>query len=172
MIYEQVFINGKGENLPKISGQYFVNRSGLMSIMDFYINKSEMMWLKEVRWWVKPLPEPAQGMPTDEDVMLYFANYCKNSREMRVNYQDFTRGLVLEFAKWFKSRLTPSKEELRKDEVIVSVRYIQKFVMPNKKYPVTYIIDEHGNKINRLTRLKGKELTENQIKELFKAELI
>ena len=162
MIYEQVFINGKGENLPKISGQYFVNRSGLMSIMDFYINKSEMMWLKEVRWWVKPLPEPAQGMPTDwEQIKSDYIEYNKKS------FRD-----LWEIFDWFKSRLTPNKEELRKDEVIVSVRYIQKFVMPNKKYPVTYIIDEHGNKINRLTRLKGKELTENQIKELFKAELI
>lgn len=55
-------------------------------------------------------PDPSQlhsqpEMPSDEDVMLYFAKHHRNSRDMRANYQVFTRGLVLEFATWFKSQL-------------------------------------------------------------------
>lgn len=41
-------------------------------------------------------------LPTDEDVMLYFAKHCKNSITMSINYQVFTRGQVLEFAKWMR----------------------------------------------------------------------
>lgn len=37
----------------------------------------------------------------------------------------------------------------------------------NKLYPVNYVIDGSGNKIKKKCKLKGSDLTENQIKELY-----
>ena len=50
--------------------------------------------------------------------------------------------------------------------------YLVKFVDPERKYPVSYIIDNNGYKICKPTLLSGKELTENQIVELFQKELL
>jgi hypothetical protein len=35
------------------------------------------------------------------------------------------------------------------------------------KYPVTYIVKQDGEKIEATTKLKGGDLTENQIKQLY-----
>lgn len=40
-------------------------------------------------------------------------------------------------------------------------------VNANKKYPVTYTIKQDGTKVYENTFLLGKDLTENQIKELY-----
>ena len=40
-------------------------------------------------------------------------------------------------------------------------------VAPEQWYPVTYTIDQSGKKHIGATILKGKDLTENQIKELL-----
>jgi hypothetical protein len=47
-------------------------------------------------------PEQEEEKPTDEDVMIYFAKHCKNTKDMKANYQVFTRGMVLELVKWLR----------------------------------------------------------------------
>lgn len=39
-------------------------------------------------------------LPTEEEIMLYFAKHCKKSEDMKINYQVFRRGEVIDFAKW------------------------------------------------------------------------
>lgn len=39
-------------------------------------------------------------------------------------------------------------------------------VDPEKEYPVSYTIKQDGTKVNKPAILLGKDLTENQIKEL------
>lgn len=50
--------------------------------------------------------------------------------------------------------------------------YLAKFVDPSKEYPVSYTIDGYGNRINEPKILKGEDLTQNQIAELFSKELL
>lgn len=50
--------------------------------------------------------------------------------------------------------------------------YLVKFIDPDKTYPVTYTIKQDGTKSYGITRLSGRDLTENQIVDLFKSELI
>lgn len=40
-------------------------------------------------------------------------------------------------------------------------------VEENSHYPVTYTIKQNGEKVKENTMLKGGEMTENQIKELY-----
>ena len=47
-----------------------------------------------------------------------------------------------------------------------------KFVDTEKEYPVSYTIDQSGNKKHEPVFLKGKDLTENQIFEVFKNGLL
>ncbi len=50
--------------------------------------------------------------------------------------------------------------------------YLVKFVNPSKMYPVSYTIKQDGTKVIGLSELKGEDLTENQIAELFSKELL
>lgn len=50
--------------------------------------------------------------------------------------------------------------------------YLVKFVNPNQEYPVTYTIKQDGTKVNEPSMLKGVDLTEPQIVELFVKELL
>lgn len=54
----------------------------------------------------------------------------------------------------------------------VSRAYLTKFVNPNQEYPVTYTIKQDGTKVYEPTILRGEDLTENQIAELFSKELL
>ena len=40
-------------------------------------------------------------------------------------------------------------------------------VKEETQYPVTYTIKQNGNKVMENTKLKGGDLTENQIKQLY-----
>ena len=40
-------------------------------------------------------------------------------------------------------------------------------VNENEKYPVSYIIKQNGEKVKTTAKLKGGDLTENQIKQLY-----
>jgi len=62
-----------------------------------------------------------------------------------------------------------------KDNIIQCVlrrSYLTKFVDADKLYPVTYTIKQDGTKVNEPTYLKGEDLTENQIAQLFSKELL
>lgn len=54
----------------------------------------------------------------------------------------------------------------------VNIAYLSKFVDPEKEYPVSYTMDNHGNRINEPAMLKGEDLSQNQIAELFSRELL
>lgn len=54
----------------------------------------------------------------------------------------------------------------------VSTAYLVKFVDPTKEYPVSYTMDNHGNKKYKPAMIKGEDLTQNQIAELFSRELL
>lgn len=47
-----------------------------------------------------------------------------------------------------------------------------KMIDADKKYPVTYTIKQDGTKVIENTYLLGKDLTENQIKELVEKGII
>jgi hypothetical protein len=57
-------------------------------------------------------------------------------------------------------------------EIKVNGGYIVKFIKPNKKYPVSYTLAQDGRKIMMPTWVKGVDLTEPQIFELFEKELL
>jgi hypothetical protein len=57
-------------------------------------------------------------------------------------------------------------------EIKVNGGYIVKFVKPNKKYPVSYTLAQDGRKIMVPEWVKGVDLTEPQIFELFEKELL
>ena len=48
--------------------------------------------------------------------------------------------------------------------------YLTKFIKANKKYPVSYTIDNKGNRLNEPSWLKGEDLTEPQMIDLFMRE--
>lgn len=54
----------------------------------------------------------------------------------------------------------------------VRISYLTKFVDEKKEYPVSYTIDNNGKRVNTPTMLKGEDLTQNQIAELFSKELL
>ena len=49
---------------------------------------------------------------------------------------------------------------------------MKKFIGMNKKYPVSYFINQDGDFIYEPSFLYGCDLTENQIVELFEKELL
>jgi hypothetical protein len=60
------------------------------------------------------------------------------------------------------------KDEFGKiQEYVVTRSYLAKFVDPDKVYPVTYTINHDGTRVNESAMLKGEDLTENQIAQLF-----
>jgi len=67
---------------------------------------------------------------------------------------------------------TEPKEQSKIKLISVRPSYLIKFVDPNKEYPVSYIIKQNGEKINEPSILKGCDLTEKQIIELFEKELL
>jgi hypothetical protein len=51
--YIKVYINTI-DDLPKVQDDYFVCRSGFRTTFEFIPGKSEMVWKKEVRWYLRP----------------------------------------------------------------------------------------------------------------------
>ena len=64
-----------------------------------------------------------------------------------------------------------NKEQPKIKLISVRTPYLVKFVDPNKKYPVSYTI-QNGKRIDEPTDLMGCDLTEKQIIELFEKELL
>lgn len=65
------------------------------------------------------------------------------------------------------------KPQLKGKKLIaVRVPYLVKFVDPDKSYPVSYIINSDGKRIDKPSDIMGYDLTENQIVELFERELL
>ena len=50
--------------------------------------------------------------------------------------------------------------------------YLVKFVNPDKLYPISYCINKDGGRIPVSKQVKGEDLSENQIAELFSKELL
>jgi hypothetical protein len=50
--------------------------------------------------------------------------------------------------------------------------YLSRFVNPDNYYPVNYTIKQDGTRVKEPTMLKGEDLTENQIAELFAKQLL
>jgi hypothetical protein len=63
-----------------------------------------------IRMAVEHIKAEAEKEVSDEDVMLYFYKYAMQSKDMKINYQVFTRGQVLEFAKWLRDNLIKKGE--------------------------------------------------------------
>lgn len=56
--------------------------------------------------------------------------------------------------------------------ILVKKSYLVKFVDPNKMYPVSYTFNPDGSVNKEPFLLKGEDLTENQILELFQNQLL
>lgn len=50
--------------------------------------------------------------------------------------------------------------------------YLQKFIKANKKYPVSYVYSNSGERIEQEAMVLGKDLTEGQIVDLFTKQRI
>ncbi len=74
----------------------------------------------------------------------------------------------------FKMKITLGVKDIKGTIINKEVRiaYLVKFVNPNKMYPVSYTIKQDGTKVIGLSELKGEDLSENQIAELFSLELL
>jgi hypothetical protein len=70
-----------------------------------------------------------------------------------------------------KLLIEKNKEQPKIKLISVRTPYLVKFVDPNKKYPVSYTI-QNGKRIDEPTNLLGCDLTEKQIIELFEKELL
>jgi len=70
-----------------------------------------------------------------------------------------------------KPLIEKNKEQPKIKLISVRTPYLVKFVDPNKKYPVSYTI-QNGKRIDEPTNLLGCDLTEKQIIELFEKELL
>ena len=71
-----------------------------------------------------------------------------------------------------KIRVEVKDEAGNVQQYVVSRSYLVKFVDPNKEYPVTYTINHDGTRVNEHAILKGEDLTENQIAQLFSKGLL
>lgn len=65
-----------------------------------------------------------------------------------------------------KIRVEVKDEAGNVQQYVVRRSYLVKFVDPKREYPVTYTI-KHGTRVNEPAILKGEDLTENQIAQLF-----
>ncbi len=59
---------------------------------------------------------------------------------------------------------------MKKINVEIRKSYLVKFVDPDKSYTTSYEINNNGNKIDGIFDIYGRDLTENQILELFLTE--
>jgi len=71
-----------------------------------------------------------------------------------------------------KSKILSIYDELQLPLGDVRRSYLVKFVDENKEYPCSYSIQQDGTKIKGNFMLKGCDLTEPQILELFLKELL
>jgi hypothetical protein len=113
MRYQKIVINGK-ESLPKVDGKYFVNRSGFLSVMDYGGELSNQMWLKEVRYYLQPLP---QTEISDEEIDMAAFDLCRQHSIGKIKIPSvITDGCWIEGAQWMRSQLSriePEKEQNR-----------------------------------------------------------
>ena len=68
------------------------------------------------------------------------------------------------------SRILSINDDLQLPLGSVRRSYLVKFVDPEKEYDVDYIIKQDGSKENGVFTLKGNDLTESQILQLFLRE--
>ena len=68
------------------------------------------------------------------------------------------------------NRTLSINDELKLPIGNISRSYLVKFVDPEKEYDVDYIIKQDGSKENGVFTLKGNDLTETQILQLFLRE--
>jgi len=52
--FTKVYLDKDPAKLPKQKGEYFVCRLGFRISQEFKIGVSEILWLKEVRWYLNP----------------------------------------------------------------------------------------------------------------------
>ena len=71
-----------------------------------------------------------------------------------------------------KIRVEVKDEAGNVQQYVVRRSYLVKFVYPKKEYPVTYTIKHDGTRVNEPAMLKGEDLTENQIAQLFSKGLL
>lgn len=71
-----------------------------------------------------------------------------------------------------KIRVEVKDEAGNVQQYVVRRSYLVKFVDPKKEYPVTYTINHDGTRVNEPAMLKGEDLSENQIAQLFSKGLL
>ena len=117
MNFKQVFVYGK-DDLPKESGKYqcvFSDNTFGQATYDKsqeYASQSDIWLINKIKCYFQPLPEPAQGMPTELDAEKYAIDKYMNlfDEHESIRMFDYKHGFMSCFD-WFKSRLAPSKQE-------------------------------------------------------------
>ena len=123
MLHNLVHIKSK-DDLPKKDDLYVcLLKNGSVGKCTFKVDcpdsdkyMIDFFWLNNVEAYFNPISEPAQGMPTRLDAEKYsIEQYVLMFEEhQKIRMADFNHGFMNCFD-WFKSRLAPSKDELRKE---------------------------------------------------------
>ena len=123
MKYEQVFIKSESD-LPKVKGKYLfgwnmddITLNDGADWIDFNPSKDNSGLIEGYNWYLQPLPEPAQGMPTDTTVETAEKWLRENGYPTVMTMTFSNLAMILNF--YAKSRLAPSKENVYKNRTAI-----------------------------------------------------
>lgn len=139
-----------------------------ITITDHYLK--ELVWKLDKVWAKVPNPNIdfegayTQSKAREESAKLiteYFGNVDEEKHKVRMLQEKIKHieGMV-------------RTDNMADDSIRARSSYLVKFVDPEKMYPVSYSIKQDGTKIYQSTHLKGADLTEKQIVQLFYQELL
>ena len=83
--------------------------------------------------------------------------------------------MIIQTAKNISTKHTTNDHTKRTNSMIKTKRLMTKLlklVDPNEKYPVNYTVNQDGEKVFKRTWLLGKDLTENQLYDLYHFQFI
>ena len=107
-------------------------------------------------------------------------SFKENSVDPDINreeYSELKEGVQKHNALWDAKVIKACYDKLHQEphgtvNVLVKKSYLARFVDPHKSYPVWYTFNADGSRNNEPSYLKGEDLTENQILDLFQNQLL
>jgi hypothetical protein len=99
--YRKVIINTP-EDYPKITGDYFCNRNGFLSVQKLIPNeKIFSTYMREIRWYLQPIELPSE-IAINKKIFLL----CSEMRQWDgKSSPKTTPELLMEFSKWMLSQI-------------------------------------------------------------------
>jgi len=110
MNYRQVFIRTE-EDLPKVEGDYFCNRSGFLSVQHLILTLHKT-YMREIRWYLEPIPEAkksaeacnndCKNVPSDKEIK-------EKANRLYGPYVMLPRESFIDGAKWMREQIKQTK---------------------------------------------------------------